>query len=215
MRRPRTGDTDAMEIFDFIVIGAGPAGEAAAFEARSRGAERRGHRPALVRRQLPAHRLPAVEVAAPRRGRARREPRALLVAAGVGSPRLHGQPARRCASEPDDSSHVRAARGSRRGLLSRDGPDRRPRDASRSATTARSTRSAPRTSSIAIGSQSKVPPLPGLETDPDLDEPRGDARPGAAPGASSSSAAARPAASCRRSTPGSASRSRSSSRATG
>ena len=64
----------AMDTFDFVIIGAGPAGEAAAYKARELGRHGRGRRPALVRRQLPAHRLPALEVAAPRRRRAPRQP---------------------------------------------------------------------------------------------------------------------------------------------
>ena len=60
--------------FDFVIIGAGPAGEAAAFKARERGASRRDRRPALVRRQLPAHRLPAVEGAPPLGRAAHAEP---------------------------------------------------------------------------------------------------------------------------------------------
>ena len=58
-----------MDTFDFVIIGAGPAGEAAAHKARELGASRRGRRPALVRRQLSAHRLHPVEVAAERAAR--------------------------------------------------------------------------------------------------------------------------------------------------
>ncbi len=74
-----------MDRFDLVIIGAGPAGEAAAFKARELGAtvaiiDRR-----MVRRELPAHRVPAVEVA-PRRGRAtRREPREVRLGRGVGA----------------------------------------------------------------------------------------------------------------------------------
>ena len=54
-----------MDTFDFVVIGAGPAGEAAAYKARELGAI-----VAVVDRAgsagLPAHRLRAVEGAAPR-----------------------------------------------------------------------------------------------------------------------------------------------------
>ena len=72
-----------MDTFDFVIIGAGPAGEAAAYKARARGASVAIVDRQLVRRQLPAHRLHPVEVAAPRRGRARREPGDVLRGEGA------------------------------------------------------------------------------------------------------------------------------------
>ena len=74
-RPERRGVT--VDRFDFVIIGAGPAGEAAAYKARELGASVAVVDRRLVRRQLPAHRLPAVEVAARRRRAARGEPRDL------------------------------------------------------------------------------------------------------------------------------------------
>ena len=54
-----------MPSFDFVVIGAGPAGEAAAHKARELGATVAVDRQPLVRRLVPAHRLRALEVPAP------------------------------------------------------------------------------------------------------------------------------------------------------
>ena len=106
-----------METFDFVVIGAGPAGEAAAHKARELGATRRRRRPALVRRVVPAHRLRPVEGAAPRRG-------APLVAARTtrgerASERrdyMVNRPAG--AAEPDDTLPRQVARVGRRGRVS-------------------------------------------------------------------------------------------------
>ena len=53
-----------MDTFDFVIIGAGPAGEAAAHKARELGASVADRRPALVRRELPVHRLRPLEGAA-------------------------------------------------------------------------------------------------------------------------------------------------------
>ena len=152
-----------METFDFVIIGAGPAGEAAANEARERGASRRGHRPAVVRRQLPAHRLPAVEVAAPRGRRARGQPGELPVAAGLGAPRLHGQPRRRrrrarrlVARQARSRTPARCATAAAAGSSVAAG--------SRSATTTGPTRSPAANVMVAVGSTSKVPPLPGLDS---------------------------------------------------
>ena len=111
--------------FDFVIIGAGPAGEAAALQgARARGVGRR-HRSTLVRRQLSAHRLPAVEVAAPRRRRASRQPGPLRLGARVRAPRLHGQPRAGCRRARRRRPRP-APRGGRRDGLSRRRPGSRP-----------------------------------------------------------------------------------------
>ena len=99
-----------MDTFDFVIIGAGPAGEAAAYKARELGASVAVDRPALVRRQLPAHRLPAVEVAARRRGPARRQPGDVRLGATPRRSATTWSTGRPDADEPDDSSHVRGLR---------------------------------------------------------------------------------------------------------
>ena len=92
-RRPHEA-ADSMETFDFVIIGAGPAGEAAANKARERGAS-----VAVIDRRwfggscphigcIPSKSL--LNAAAAPRG----EPGRLRLAAGVGAPRLHGQPRR-------------------------------------------------------------------------------------------------------------------------
>ena len=86
----------------------------------------RDRRPRVVRRQLPVHRLPAVEGAALRRRQARRQRPAYSVAEGVGASRLHGQPAAGRA-EPDDSSHKTALEKAGAVAYRGHGPDRRPR----------------------------------------------------------------------------------------
>ena len=69
-----------MDPFDFVIIGAGPGGEAAAHKARQLGAS-----VAIVDRgwfggELPAHRLHAVEIASRRSGPARCECRCVRLA---------------------------------------------------------------------------------------------------------------------------------------
>ena len=103
-----------MDSFDFVIIGAGPAGEAAAYKARELGATVAVDRPPLVRRELPAHRLPALEVAPRRRGATRRQPGALRLAGRLGRSATTWSTGRPDAAEPDDSSHLpRPARGGR------------------------------------------------------------------------------------------------------
>ena len=166
--------------FDFVIIGAGPAGEAAAHKARELGATRRGRRPALVRRQLPVHRLRPVE-GAPERGRPpRREPGRLRLAARLGPARLHGQPRRatrtspttRATSTPLEAAGARRVRGTAR-IVGR-GPGRGP------PRRMPSTSSTARNVVIAVGSTTQGAADRGDRADPDLVEPRGDARPRAA-----------------------------------
>ena len=127
-----TGTMTAMHAFDFVVIGAGPAGEAAAHKARALGATRRGRRPALVRRVVPAHRLRAVEVAAPRAPSGTATGARLLVAARLGAARLHGQPRPPAPPSPTTRSHVRALETAGAATFRGDGPDRGPRRRRRS-----------------------------------------------------------------------------------
>ena len=89
----RRRQTDPMSTsFDFVVIGAGTGRRGRREQGpRARG-DGRDHRQALVRRQLPAHRLHPVQVAAPQRVRARQEPGGLRMAARLRPTRLHGQP---------------------------------------------------------------------------------------------------------------------------
>ncbi len=72
-RCPEEAQNPGMDTFDFVIIGAGPAGEAAAFKARERGASGGDRRPRMVRRQLSVHRLSSVQGAALRRREARRQ----------------------------------------------------------------------------------------------------------------------------------------------
>ena len=196
-----------------MIIGAGPAGEAAALQGARARRVGRHRRPALVRRQLPAHRLRA------RRSR--------CSTARPGTPRTRppttGRGRRRGATtwstappdaaEPDDCGHVRGARGGRApSSTAATARDRRAAAGSRSrhdGDDARARR--PRNVVVAVGSRLEGPADRRARRRPDLDEPRGDARPRAAARACSSSVAARPAASSPRSTPGSACRRPSSS----
>jgi len=150
-----------METFDFIVIGAGPAGEAAAYEARARGAS-----VAVIDRRWFGGSCPHIGCL---------PSKSLL----HGADEHHANPARYSwerasaardfmvnrpagAEEPDDSSHVSRLeeagavcyRGSAR-ILGRGRVEIRHDDA------AHEIRSA--NVMIAVGSQSKVPPLPGLD----------------------------------------------------
>ena len=72
--RPTRGRLTPMETFDFVIIGAGPGRRGRGLRGPRARRLGRDRRPPLVRRQLPAHRLPAIEVAAPRRRRARGQP---------------------------------------------------------------------------------------------------------------------------------------------
>ncbi len=163
-----------MDTFDFVVIGAGPAGEAATHKARALGATRGGRRPALVRRVLPAHRLrPVQEPAA--RGGAPLERRGLLLGAGLGAARLHGQPPRR---RRRARRHVprQGARGRRRRRVPGRGPDHGPRrrhrhprrDGARGARAERRRRGRVDVQGAAAR---------GPRRRPALDQPRGDADP--------------------------------------
>ena len=140
---------------------------------------RRHRRPAVVRRVVPAHRLHAVEVAAQRRRVHAAKRRRYPWSTRLRATRLHGQPpgrrgrARRQRPRQglEDAGAVDVPRA-RRGSPAAAG--------SRSATTARRTSSTAATSSSPSARRSKAPPIEGLDGDPALDEPRGDARPRAA-----------------------------------
>src|SRR5436190_513229 len=150
-----------MEPFDFVIIGAGPAGEAAAFEALGRGASVAG----LDRRWfggscphigcLPSKSLlhaAAEHWANPAQYSWKR--------ASAARDYMVNRPAD--AAEPDDSSHVRrledaggvAYRGTGR-ILARGRVEIRHDDAVHEIRTPNVI--------VAVGSQSKIPPLPGLD----------------------------------------------------
>ena len=111
-----------MEQFDFVVIGAGPAGEAAAFLALERGQDRGGGRAGPLRRRVPLLGVHALQDAAPRRGRARRR-RHVSVEPGVGAAGLHDQPR----TAPPDTRRRRPRPRPREGRGHRD-PGRRAAD---------------------------------------------------------------------------------------
>ncbi len=151
-----------METFDFIIIGAGPAGEAAAFEARGRGAT-----VAVIDRRWFGGSCPHIGCL---------PSKSLL----HGADEHHANPASYSwdrasaardfmvnrpadAAEPDDSSHVKRLedagavcyRGSAR-IVGRGRVEIRHDDAVHEVRSANVM--------VAVGSQSKVPPLPGLDT---------------------------------------------------
>jgi len=150
-----------METFDFIVIGAGPAGEAAAYEARARGAS-----VAVIDRRWFGGSCPHIGCL---------PSKSLL----HGADEHHANPARYSwerasaardfmvnrpagAEEPDDSSHV--SRLEEAGAVCYRGSARilgRGRVEIRHDGAVHEIRSA--NVMIAVGSQSKVPPLPGLD----------------------------------------------------
>ena len=150
----RPVQTDAMSTsFDFVVIGAGTAGEAAANKARELGAtvaivDSAGSA-AVARMSAASRRRPCST-----RPRARQEPGRVPVATGLVAARLHGEPRRRCrrARRPGPCHGARRGRGRR---LPRRGPDHGPRHGRdpprrRAARTRR-----PRHVVVAVGSHSK------------------------------------------------------------
>ena len=82
--RPGPGTLIAMDTFDFVIIGAGPAGEAAAYEARELGRDASPSSTGAGSAGAARSRLHALEVPAPRRGRARGQSGDLRLAAGLG-----------------------------------------------------------------------------------------------------------------------------------
>ena len=151
-----------METFDFVIIGAGPAGEAAAFKARERGAT-----VAIVDRRwfggscphigcLPSKSLlhSAAEHAA-------NPPRYSWPRASARRDYMINRPAG--AAEPDDASPRQAPRGRRRDVLPRDRPDRRSRPRRGPPRRPGPRARTPATSSSRSARFSKVPPIPGLE----------------------------------------------------
>ena len=115
-------ETTSMPSFDFVVIGAGPAGEGAAHKARELGAIGGRDRQALVRRLVPPHRLRALEVPAPSAARHHDGADYSWQRASERRDYMVNRPAG--AAEPDDSSHVRALEAAGATTLPRRGPDR-------------------------------------------------------------------------------------------
>ena len=177
----RRGQTDGRwTTFDFVIIGAGPAGEAAAHKARELGAsvavvDRRWfggscpHIGCLPSKSL----LNARRRATPEPGRRTtgRAPRRGATTWSTGPPTPRS---------PTTAGHVRALeeagavvyRGEAR-IVGRGRVDGH-------ATTAPAHEIAARNVMVAVGSLSKVPPLDGHRRRPRLDQPRGDADPRAA-----------------------------------
>ena len=144
--------------------------------ARRVGRHRRSR---VVRRQLPAHRLPAVEVAARRRGAAPRQPGRVRLGRGLEGARLTWstgpgrggarrlEPLRPRWSRPARSPTAGPARSTVVG-------------GSWCGTTRAAHELAATNVMVAVGSVSKRPPVEGIDDDPDLDEPRRDPGPRAA-----------------------------------
>ena len=158
-----------MSTFDFVIIGAGPAGEAAANEARSRGAS-----VAIIDRRWFGGSCPFIGCL---------PSKSLLHGAAEHAARPDGYPWSRAsdardymvnrapdAAEPDDAGHVSRLEDVRRGLRSRRCPDRGPRDGRGAAMTARPTRSPARNVVVAVGIhvEGAAPPRPRRGAD--LDE---------------------------------------------
>ena len=170
-----------MDAFDFVIIGAGPGRRGRRLQgarARRLGGHRRS---ALVRRELPAHRLPALEVAARRRRAPRtRTPRRYdWNDASAQRDYMVNRPA--TAEEPDDGGHVRALEAAGAIAYRGSGDDRRTVAGSRVGARRRhATRLQARNVMVAVGSTSKRRADRRARRHPDLDEPRGDAGPRAA-----------------------------------
>jgi pyruvate/2-oxoglutarate dehydrogenase complex dihydrolipoamide dehydrogenase (E3) component len=151
-----------METFDFLIIGAGPAGEAAAFEARSRGAT-----VAVVDRRWFGGScphigcLPSKSLLHGAEEHAANPDRYSWERASAARDFMVNRPAN--AEEPDDSSHVRRLeeagaicyRGSAR-IVGHGRVEVRHDDTAHELAAANVV--------VAVGSTSKVPPLPGLDT---------------------------------------------------
>ena len=206
----RTGRLSAMDPFDFVDHRRRPGRRGGGLQgarARRLGRDRRSP---LVRRQLSAHRLHPVQVAAPRRRPPRSEPGRVPVVAGIVATRLHDQPCRPTRTSP--TTRATSGRSRRPAPSSTAGPRGSPAAGwSRSATTTPRTKSRARERRRRGRVRLEDPAARGHRGRPRLDEPRGDARPRVAGAACSSSVAARPAASWPRSTLASRSRRRSSS----
>ena len=157
---PATARKDAMERYDFVIIGAGPAGEAAAYEARERGAS-----VAVVDRDLFGGSCPhwgCVPSKSLLNGAARH-------AAGGDYPwsrasaRRDYMINREGRDYPDDAGHVRGleAAGARvyRGEGRLAGPGRVAISGG-----ARDVEVEAQTVILAVGSATKVPPVDGIET---------------------------------------------------
>ena len=162
----RTTNEVTMDTFDFVIIGAGPAGEAAAYKARELGATVAVDRPAVVRRQLPAHRLPALEVAARRRRPPRREPRRATTGRTLGARATTWSTGRRMPPSPTIRATCAGCARRARSPTAATRDDRRARAGSRSATTTRRTSWPPRTWSSRSGRSRSVPPIEGLDAIP-------------------------------------------------
>ena len=170
-----------MDDFDFVIIGAGAAGEAAAFRALARGAPCRDRRAGPLRRLVPVLGLPAVEDAAPR-GRDPRPRRRLPVDARRRPARLDDQPRgdplpqrRRPRHRGSTEAGAEVVRGDAR--VAGPGPCGSGWPAAASA------QLRGRFLVVAVGTHGAVPDHPGPRRRGGLVEPRGDerARPAAQP----------------------------------
>ena len=115
-----------MDTFDFVIIGAGPAGEAAAYKARELGAT-----VAVIDRLWFGGSCPHIGCLPSKsllHGAAEHHanPAAILVVAGLGRARLHGQPRRPTPPSPTTRATSRRLRGGGRDVVYRgDAHDRR------------------------------------------------------------------------------------------
>ena len=115
-----------MDTFDFVIIGAGPAGEAATYKARELGAT-----VAVIDRPWFGGSCPHIGCLPSKSlldGAARHaaNPARVPLVGRVGARATTWSTGRPDAAEPDDSSHVRAARRGGRDRLPRQRDDRRP-----------------------------------------------------------------------------------------
>ena len=159
--------------FDFVIIGAGPAGEAAAYKARELGAS-----VAVIDRLWFGGSCPHIGCLPSKSlldGAARHHANPAAYewpAASAARDYMVNRPPG--AAEPDDSGHASAPdRGRRRGLP-RQRHDHRAAARSASGTTPPSTTCRRGNVVVAVGSVSKMPPHRRDRRDPDLDQPRGD-----------------------------------------
>ena len=155
-----------METFDFVIIGAGPAGEAAAYKARELGAT-----VAIIDREWFGGSCPHIGCLPSKSlldGAARHhaERRHVRLGRGVERARLHGQPTRR--TPPNPTIRATSTRCVEAGAVAYrgSGVDRRLAAGSTSGTTTAAHELAATNVVVAVGSVTKRPPIEGIDEIP-------------------------------------------------